>query len=134
MALSSPYYFVRHSWGRVDVERLVKDLGSVLEVVPLDRPEPESTSVIGRDAQEKYLVRADTLRAYLSLIRAILFQKERRRFTERDLRPAVPLFKCENQARTQFLQTPSKCISVRATCNGNYAFPKKIYRPISSRF
>jgi len=82
--VSSPYFFVRHTWiQRVDVEKLAKDLGSSFEVVSLDRAESGPTSIVGRETRETFLVKGDTLRVYLSPIKATFFQKERNRITRR---------------------------------------------------
>jgi hypothetical protein len=69
---STPYYFVRHTWiDRVNVERLAKDLASSFEVVSLHEPGPEpDLSIIDK---EKFLVKADTVRVYLSAVKATLF-------------------------------------------------------------
>lgn len=84
---SDLYSFVRYTWiKRVDVERLAADLRESFEVVSLERADPGSMAIVGHDTQEKFDVKADTLHAYLSPTRATLFQKERRPFTEKDLK------------------------------------------------
>jgi hypothetical protein len=84
---SVPYHFIRYVWiKRVDVERLANDLRVSFEVTPLQRVDPGSMTVSGHDTLEKFHVRADTLHVYLSPARATLFQKERRSFTEGDLK------------------------------------------------
>jgi len=90
--VSSSYFFVRHTWiQNVDVEKLAKDLGSSFEVVSLDRAEPGPTSIVGRETQEKFLVKGDTLQVYLSPIKATLFQ-ESKPFTQNDLRLRERIF------------------------------------------
>jgi hypothetical protein len=79
---SAPYYFIRYTWiDRVDVGRFAKDLSSSFEVTVLRGPESHLAIV----ERAKYLVKADTLRVYLSPTKAILFQKEKKPFTEKDL-------------------------------------------------
>lgn len=91
--MSSPYYFIRHTWTHsVDVEKLAKDLGSSFEVVPLDRTDSGPMAILGRETREKFLVKGDTLRVYLSPIKATLFQRERKPFTQKDLRLRERIF------------------------------------------
>jgi len=95
----------------VDLKSLAKDLSSSFEVVPVDRQQPPLTSVIGRDIQEKFLVKSDTLRVYLSPIRATMFQKERKPFTENDLKLRDRIFATYRHSRSTpfpfgFLQEP----------------------------
>ena len=86
---STPYYFVRHTWfHQVDVERLVKELGSSFDVVALRRPKHDLSIM----EEEKFLVKADTLRVYLSPTKATLFQKERKPFTAKDLKLRERIF------------------------------------------
>jgi len=110
--VSSPYFFVRHTWiQRVDVEKLAKDLGSSFEVVSLDRAEPGPTSIVGRETREAFLVKGDTLRVYLSPIKATFFQKERKPFTQNDLRLRERIFAAYPHSRStpfpwSFMQEP----------------------------
>lgn len=98
---SAPYQFVRHTWmKRVDIEALAKKLGSSFEVVALKSTEPGPTAIAGQDTQEKFLVKADTLRAYLSRMRATLFQKERKPFTKRDLELRERIFTMYPRSRS----------------------------------
>jgi len=76
----------------VDLETLAKDLSSSFQVCPLDRQQPTATSVIGRDIQEMFLVKSDTLHVYLSQVRAIMFQKEGKPFTENDVKLRDTIF------------------------------------------
>lgn len=110
--MSSPYFFVRHTWiQNVDVEKLAKDLGSSFEVVSLDRAEPGPMSIVGRQTLEKFLVKGDTLQVYLSPINATLFQKERKPFTQNDLRLRERIFAVYPHSRSTpfplgFMQEP----------------------------
>ena len=110
--MSFPYFFVRHTWiQNVDVEKLAKDLGSSFEVVSLDRAEPGPTSIIGRETREKFLAKGDTLQVYLSPIKATLFQKERKPFTQNDLRLRESIFAIYPHSRSTpfpwgFMQEP----------------------------
>lgn len=95
----------------MDLKSLAKDLSSSFEVVPIDRQQPPLTSVIGRDIQEKFLVKSDTLRVYLSQVRAIMFQKERKPFTENDLKLRDRIFATYQHSRSTpfpwgFIQEP----------------------------
>lgn len=110
--MNSPYFLVRHTWiQNVDVEKLAEDLGSSFEVVSLHRTEPEPTSIVGRETREKFLAKADTLQVYLSSIKATLFQKERKPFTQNDLRLRERIFAIYPHSRStpfpwSFMQEP----------------------------
>ncbi len=58
----------------------------------MKKREPDPMSITGGDTQKKYLVKADTLHVCLSLTKATLFQKERKAFTEKDVRLRDKIF------------------------------------------
>jgi hypothetical protein len=109
---SAPYHFVRCTWiTDVDDERLARELSSSFEVVALEKCQPDSTSITGANTQEKYVVKADTLHVYLSRTRATLFQKEKRSFTEKDVRLRDRIFAVYRHSRSTplpwgFMQEP----------------------------
>jgi len=84
--MSSNYFYLRYTWvKRVDVKRLAENLSLSFELAPRKISDPGPLSIVGPDTKEAFQVRADTLYVYLSPVRATLFQKERKPFTERDL-------------------------------------------------
>jgi len=94
---SAPYYFIRYTWiDRVDVERLAGDLVSSFEVTALREPESNLSIV----EKAKFPVKADTLRVYLSPTKALLFQKEKKSFTQRDLRLRENIFSVYPRSRS----------------------------------
>ena len=83
----------------------------MFEIVALKKCEPGPMSITGGDTQEKYLVKADTLQVYLSLTKATLFQKERKAFTEKDVRLRDRIFAVYQHNRSMplpwgFMQEP----------------------------
>jgi hypothetical protein len=103
---------VRHIWiQNIDVEKLAKDLRSSFEVVSLNRAEPELMSIVGRETREKFLAKGDTLQVYLSPIKATLFQKKKKPFTQNDLRLRERIFAVYPHSRStpfpwSFMQEP----------------------------
>jgi hypothetical protein len=86
MEMLSPYFFVKYTWfTHVDVNKLASELGSSFEVTTLKRTDPGPMSIVGRTYVELFLVKGDTLNVFLAPVRATLFQKERKPFTQKDL-------------------------------------------------
>jgi hypothetical protein len=81
------YGYVRYAWWEdVDVEAVARELGERFTVRRLDTPgvTPYEISIYQNTRQE-VLVKADTLKAYVSRFRATMFQREPAPFTGRDL-------------------------------------------------
>ncbi len=71
----SPFYEVRFRWWRpFDLDGFARDYGEKYEIRPTYVGK-WSIDVFG-DTHREFLVRANTLNAYLTAYRAILFQKE----------------------------------------------------------
>lgn len=81
------YLYVRFRWrDPVDLEEASMELGEEYEVKQLKTPEPEEYELsLYKDYREEHLVRADTLGAYISPFKAVLYQRERAPFTKRDV-------------------------------------------------
>ena len=80
-----PLYSVRYRWWKpLNMEELASNLAEKFQVSPRPNPVAEGRiEIFGRDRGE-IRVRADTLSALISPYRAILYQREPARLTERD--------------------------------------------------
>jgi hypothetical protein len=80
-----PYSYVRFRWwNSVDLDEIVKEFpGFKTKKILVEKPD-DGVSIL-RDSRNEIAVEADTLRAFISPLRAILNQKEAKPFTKRDL-------------------------------------------------
>lgn len=86
MEKSKPYYYVRFRWSNgVDMKEAAKELGENFGVETLIPPTGDVDPVLFKEHREELKVAADTLKAFLSPKRAVLFQSKTARFTERDM-------------------------------------------------
>jgi len=85
--LRRKYSYVRYTWWReVDIDELSRELSTEFEVKHLPNPgNPRYEFSLFMDARREVLVKADTLKAYISRFRAVLFQRDRAPFTPRDM-------------------------------------------------
>jgi hypothetical protein len=83
---TKPYFYVRFRWDRgADLKALEGELGDYeVEWFSIERTKEEFS--LFKEESVELKVRADTLRAFVSSVRAVLYQKERAPFTPRDLR------------------------------------------------
>ncbi len=81
------YSYVRFTWWReVDIDELGDELSAEYEVKPVKTPESTMYELsLFKNARNETLVRADTIGAYISMFRAVLFQRDRAPFTSRDM-------------------------------------------------
>ena len=83
---AKPYYDVRFRWDRgADLEVLAEELGGNYEVEWFSIERTKEEFSLFKDESVELKVRADTLRAFVSSGRAVLYQKERAPFTPRDM-------------------------------------------------
>ena len=81
-----PYSFVRFTWWRkIDLRKVVEDLGTDFKVKTVFRPRDEMELVLRRDERDELWVYADTLTALLRVFSAGLYQMEVAPFTHRDV-------------------------------------------------
>ena len=87
MTEEQPYTHVTFCWWKaVDVSELAEKLGTRFTIVRRPRSEEGATEVsIYKTGRSELIIRADTLTAFLSGFRAVLSQKEKAPFTEKDL-------------------------------------------------
>jgi hypothetical protein len=85
--LRRKYNYVRYTWWReVDIDELGEELSEEFQVKPVNTPESTIYELsLYKNAREETLVKADTVGAYISRFRAVLFQRDRAPFTPRDL-------------------------------------------------
>jgi hypothetical protein len=85
--LSRKYNYVRYRWwSEVDVDELSGELSTEFEVKPVNTPESTRHELsLYKDVRDEALIKADTLGAYVSKVRVVLFQRDRAPFTLRDM-------------------------------------------------
>jgi hypothetical protein len=85
--LRRKYSYVRYTWwNEVDLDALGVELSAEFDVKPVNVPESTVYELsLYKDARDETLVKADTIGAYISRFRAVLFQRDRAPFTARDL-------------------------------------------------
>jgi hypothetical protein len=85
--LSRKYNYVRYTWwSEVDIDELGRELSAEFEIKPVNTPESTVYEFsLYKDTRNETLVMADTLKAYISRFRAVLFQRDRAPFTPRDM-------------------------------------------------
>jgi hypothetical protein len=81
------YNYVRYTWwSEVDIDELSGELSTEFEIK--HRPNPSNPLYefsLFPEARREILVNADTLKAYISMFRTVLFQRDRAPFTPRDM-------------------------------------------------
>ncbi len=82
------YSYARFRWIRdLDVDKEAERLSEEFEVRPINTPEPSEYEVsIYKTTRKEIIIKADTVGAIISTFRAILYQKEKAPFTNRDLK------------------------------------------------
>ena len=85
--MSGSYHYSRFRWMRpLDLDTAVAELGDDFAAVKRIRPKDDTELTLYGDQRDEVTAYADTLSAALGSYRAILYQRERRPFTEKDLR------------------------------------------------
>ena len=89
--MSEPYHYVRFRWGpEVDIEKAMEELSTAFSVERITMPSSDdhvqASTIQGDRDRDELRVKADTLTALLSRIRAMLFQKESAPFTKKDVK------------------------------------------------
>ena len=70
----------------MDIDELGGELSAKFEIKPVNVPESTIYEFsLFKDARDETLVKSDTIGAYISRFRAVLFQRDRAPFTSRDL-------------------------------------------------
>ena len=85
--MEEPYRYVRFTWDPVDPNKIAENLkNETFHVEIRDTPTSEKDLVLQKDDRLQVFVKADNLNAYISSLRAVLFQKRSLPFTEKDLK------------------------------------------------
>jgi len=85
--MSDAYYYTRFRWARpFDLGAASAELGSDFKVSLRARPRGEDEITLFDDQRDELVAEADTLGAIMTSMRAVLFQREAKPFTARDLR------------------------------------------------
>jgi hypothetical protein len=84
--LTEPYHHVRFRWWTsVDLDRLASDYGELYKAEKRAHPKDDVELTLYKDQRDEVALRADTLSVIASAVRAVLFQREAKPFTGRDL-------------------------------------------------
>ena len=83
---TKPYYYVRFRWDRgADLEALAEELEGTYDVEWFSIGRTKEEFSLFKEESVELKVRADTLRAFVSSVRAVIYQKRRAPFTPRDM-------------------------------------------------
>jgi len=83
---SRPYHYVRFRWMKpLNLDAALAELSRSFEVAKKVRPRDEVELTLYGDQRDEVTAKADTLVAVMSPYRAVLFQRERRPFTVKDM-------------------------------------------------
>ena len=101
MTKEEPYYYVRFCWWRShNLEKLAEELRIRFIILKLPILEEEESDLSLYEKERGVIeVRADTLSAFLSGYRAVLCQKEKAPFTEKDMELRNTVLKLYPHAR-----------------------------------
>ena len=81
-----PYHYVRFNWWRrVDLDEAAEELGKEFSVRMVRIPWDARMVSLDQSMNEELRVRADTLAAFLTPFKVVLFQKEAAPFTASDM-------------------------------------------------
>lgn len=82
---AEPYHRTRFRWWNpLDVEGFAVEFGGRYEIVRRPNPVQRDRIEIFVDSRREVWIKADTLQAFITAYKAILFQKERAPLTEKD--------------------------------------------------
>ncbi|MGD2201742.1 MAG: hypothetical protein PVJ38_08945 [Candidatus Bathyarchaeota archaeon] len=99
MGEEQPYHFVRFLWmATVDLEEMADQFEAYVEGWR-EPPETETGMHTHIYNLRELKLKADTLQVYLSLQRAVLFQRERKPFTQRDVELRKRVFEVYPRSR-----------------------------------
>jgi len=86
MGVVKPYHYIRFNWWRrVDLNKAADELRETFSVETYTIPWDERAISLNNEMNEELRVRADTLTAFLSPFKVVLFQRDPAPFTERDV-------------------------------------------------
>lgn len=83
-----PYSYPRFTWYKdIDVDKEAERLSSEFDIKPINTPPPSEYEIsIHKNTRKEIIIKADTVGAIISTFRAILYQREKAPFTQRDLK------------------------------------------------
>jgi len=81
-----PYHHVRFRWWTsANLDKLITDYGELYKTEKRVRPRNDKEISLYKDQRDEVTLKADTLSVAAGAVRAVLFQKEAKPFTSRDL-------------------------------------------------
>ena len=97
--MAKPYHYVRFEWRNVDLKKLKEEVEESFYVRLRELPRGEKDWSLLRNERDEFVVKADTLNAYLSLSRAVMFQKTPAPFTRKDIELRKKIFEFYTKTR-----------------------------------
>jgi len=86
MSKAKPYNYVRFTWFKnVDLHKVAKELSGKFEAKMVTIAWGDMEISVSDDMREELRIEADTLSAFLSILKVVLFQREPAPFTARDM-------------------------------------------------
>jgi hypothetical protein len=84
--MPEPYHHVRFRWWTsVNLDKLITDYSELYKTEKWARPRNDVELSLYKDQRDEITLKADTLNVAAGAVRAVLFQKEAKPFTSRDL-------------------------------------------------
>jgi hypothetical protein len=85
--LAEAYHYARYRWWeKIDVDKLANELSEEYNVKQIKDHGWDLELTFMKEARDRYLIKSDTLSVFLSIFRAVMFQKVPAPFTEKDLK------------------------------------------------
>ncbi len=104
--MTEAYHYARYRWWeKIDVDKLANELSEEYNVKPIKDHGWDLELTFLKDARDKYLVKSDTLSAFLSVYRAVMFQKVPLPFTAKDMKLRNQILKLFPKQRETILTT-----------------------------
>lgn len=95
--MSKPYHHIRFKWwNRANLDKMAEEMKQNYTVNLKYYPEDPVELVLTKDDRNELLVKADSLFAYISPVRAVLFQKKSGKFTVKDVELRKEIFTMYN--------------------------------------
>ena len=101
--MTKPYQYVRFSlWRDVDLDKISKELHPLFRVEKIPRSPDKEQIISSHKRREHVKITADTLMVRLSSTRAVLYQKEKAPFTEKDIKLRQKILQIYTHSQSSF--------------------------------
>jgi hypothetical protein len=104
--LTKAYHYARYRWWeKIDVDKLANELSEEYNVKAIKDHGWDLELTFMKEARDRYLIKSDTLSVFLSIYRAVMFQKVPSPFTAKDLKLRNHILKLFPKQRETILTT-----------------------------